>query len=158
MHFFTAEQRRTAEETKLVLLKLVGEYEVTQEQLALQAGVTQSAVSRYCNPTDETCHLPVFALANWAKSSDEACNLYACGVVDWLESLLGRTAMPNKFRANGSLDDEFEDAAINEGEFARAKQRGDIEKMEKIARRFQEIGMRMLSEVRELRRAQGHVR
>jgi hypothetical protein len=157
--FHTIEQERLAQDSKLVLLKSMHDREVTQDVLAFECGVDRSTISRWCNPqSDQFPNL--YLISNCAGSENESVHEVAMDMLRWLGGIAGCevTATRLSHKPDGSLHDEFLDAAVAEGPFADAIKKNDLDKAEKIANKFTEIAQRMRTEIkmqREQKRARG---
>jgi hypothetical protein len=127
--------------------------------LAFECGVDRSTISRWCNPqSDQFPNL--YLISNCAGSQNESVHEVAMDMLRWLGGIAGcevtRTRLSSE--PDGSLHDEFLDAAVAEGNFADAIRKNDLDKAEKIANKFTEIAQRMRSEIkmqREQKRAKG---
>lgn len=152
MKFHTVEQERLAQDSKLILLKSMHDREVTQDVLAFECGVDRSTISRWCNPqSDEYPNL--FLITHCAGNQNEPVRQVAMDMLQWLGSVAGCEVTPTKLSTvpDGSLHDEFLDAAVAEGNFADAIKKSDLDKAEKIANKFTEIASRMRVEIKMAR-------
>jgi hypothetical protein len=156
VHFIDDEKAKLALEGKTQLLRLMQEYEVSQDRLALAVGgIDRSLISRMLNP--QTDIFPdIFLLSNGLTSNDEVIEMMMAEYLDWLEGFAGRqaSALKTKYPPDGRLDDELQDLAIAQGKFAEALKQNKIEPAEKIAKTVQEIASRMMAEVADFRKRQ----
>lgn len=150
MQINNTNKRSLADWTKDTCRKLRHRHNVNQQDLEFALDTDQSNISRWENP-DLDQYPPVYLIAACLASRSEKLERFALDYLDQLEAMAGRMAQPLTVKANGSLEDEFADAAINEGEFAKALKTGNLEKAEQIAHQFQSIGQRMLAEIKAVR-------
>lgn len=150
MHFDLKQQRLLAEESKDKLRDLMVKYDIMQHEVAFGCGVEQSTISRWTNPQTDM-YPSIFLISNCLISGDRRLEKLAKEFLDWLEELAGRSAQPLTAKADGSLRDEFEDAAIAEGRFAKALKSGDLDEAAAVADELQAVVVRMRAELKEKR-------
>lgn len=151
MQIDDSQRKLLAEQTKDICRKLRHKHQVGQKELEYALEIDQSNVSRWENPALDQ-YPPIYLIAGCLSSDNDKLIKFATDYLDWLETLAGRIAQPLKAKADGSLSDEFSEAAINEGDFAKAIQNSNLEQAETIARKFQEIASRMITEIIEMRK------
>lgn len=150
MNFISRGAENAALDTKDILLRLLSKYGVKQELVAFACGVDPSQVSRWLNPAVGS-YPPIYFVVGCLRSDIDILQSVALDYLNELELMAGRSAQPIKAsEADGSMQDEFQDSVILDGDFAEALKSNDLAKMEELAHRARAISVRMFAEVKLL--------